>query len=466
MRRDPVGILLAALVAAHLIALLAFDTFASQDGPSHAYNAHVLLNLDSAPYTTIYTSHWTPVPNWLGTALLVASGALMGVGFGEKLLLALCLILFTAGVRRRCMRPDGTTPPAVLLAPLLAWGYPLHMGFYSFCLGLAVIPWGWDAAARRKPAALLAWAAVAYLAHIVALLALVLGAAAELIGAPRRDRVKGLLAITVASLPAALWVGSRPPGGAVRWAPDQLAEALFTLRPAAAYAGLGEWIAIAAAALLVVLVGLAVKQGGVRPLATAAAMLLLVLALPDGGAGHWFLTERLILIFWVALLPVAALATVPAWTAAIGTCIALSGLATTLPHHEAASLDLADVMFLAPRLEPAQSLILLDFTDANHRRIRPMLHAAGRLAAATGGVDLGNYEAQTDHFQTRLADRVVMPPHEALLADPASLDLPRFKSRLRYILLRGQPPTGFLRRLEQHYVATVPEGPVRLYERR
>lgn len=116
--------------------------FLTGDGPTHLYNAKVLLdhwqghNTDF--YSTYYTLNSNPEPNWLGHLLLAGLHSFLPAWLAEKFLLMGIVLLFAFGARFavRSVNPEqeGLT---VLFFPFL-FTDPFHMGFYNFCFSLGI----------------------------------------------------------------------------------------------------------------------------------------------------------------------------------------------------------------------------------------------------------------------------------------------------------------------------------------
>lgn len=464
MKRHGVDALLGVTAALTLLSVWGFEWFPTQDGPSHLYNAHVLLHLDEAPFAAVYESQWSLVPNLLGTAFLVLFGSFLPLAVAEKLLISVALVGFVAGFRMLVRGDRDFTPAVALLGPLLCFNYPLHMGFYSFALGLALVPWGWWAASTDRLWAAGAIAVVAWFAHLAACLLVMAGV---VVFAWRRAWV--LAPATALMVWYLVGFESSDP---VRLALGDLLERIVTLRAASAYNGVQEYVAMGAAAAMAVLAGTFGRSGDRRWLVLVAACLVLYLVLPDGSAGHWFLSERLSLAPWLALAPLAAGPVEPGRnqrTVLVGLCCALSlgSVAATVPHAERLNGELKSYHALQDRVAGGETLLPLDFNvDAERfERARPFLHAAGWYGINRMAIDAGNYEAHTSHFQTRLQKFVVMPDQNTLMSAPEAVDFARFRSRIRYVLTRNLPAAARLS-LEAHYVEIASDGVHALFERR
>ncbi|HKY32909.1 MAG TPA: hypothetical protein VJV23_10255, partial [Candidatus Polarisedimenticolia bacterium] len=89
-------------------------------------------------------------------------------------------------------------------------------------------------------------------------------------------------------------------------------------------------------------------------------------------------------------------------------------------HQRAAAAELAQYLALPP-LRAGSTVLALSF-EGRKGRVAPLLHAVSYAAIEAGAVDLGNYEAKTDHFQIRFKP-LPMPPHALIERAPARIDV-------------------------------------------
>ena len=459
LRERPVEVALAVLVALALVPVWAFTHFPSQDGPSHVYNAWVLLRLDdpSGPYGEVYTRHTALVPNLLGTLTLTALGRVLPLALAEKVLVSLCVVLGSLGVALLARGDEQRVPPVALLGPLFAYGYALHMGFYGYSLGAALVPLGWAIAWRhrngrgpRTPALIGLLGLIAWSAHLVAAAMLALGVLTIALGQRQR---RALVRLALPLLPTAalgVWyVAGLTSTIEDRWSAAELLGAWISLRGLVAYAGAQRLVASVTALLLLVALVHHLRRD--RPthastwLTLGALTALVYAVVPNGNERHWFLSERLSLFPWLALLPLVRLCRGARLQLALCALLTVLALATALPHHAGLDADLRAYRALAAHTRPGRTVLSLTFLDPHPdarpaARARPFLHAAGWLAVDRDLVDAGNYEARTDHFQTRLRPGIAFPDPVVLEVAPTRVDL------------RGYPTVDYLvtRDLDAH----------------
>lgn len=407
----------------------------------------------------------------LGTAVLWALGSLMPLRIAEKILLTLIVLGFVSGFTMLArLRREGRTPAVALVAPALVFGWPLFMGFYSFLLGLCCVVWGWWASARGRFALLAGLGVIAWLAHPLAVILVLLGGG--ILGGREglRDR-RRWAAIGPALALTALYALGFEGAESQRWGLGKLLETTLTLRAAAAYEGAQEWTALAIAAVLAAIAVFALRGDRARDfrrwLALAGGCLVLVLALPDGSSGHWFLSERLSLAPWLALVPLCAVATHR--MAAIGglTVLTAAHLALSVGPTLDAGRELGALQEVASPMSAGASFLTLDLDGAPAgSRVRPFLQGAAWTGVARSAISMGNYEAQTDHFQTRLKKHIAMPAHERLMKDPPEWDLVRFHGRIGWLVVIGTKGLDRLRvRIAHRYREVRHNGRFRLFER-
>ncbi len=129
------------LIVAHLLPILFFKYFPSQDGPAHLHNASVLREY-SFPEHSIFREYYllnkNLTPNWFTHLSLAGLMYIVPPLIAQKLLLSGYIILLPISIRYAlyAIRPD-----AVFLSFLafpFIYNYVLHMGFYNFSYSMAM----------------------------------------------------------------------------------------------------------------------------------------------------------------------------------------------------------------------------------------------------------------------------------------------------------------------------------------
>jgi hypothetical protein len=145
VRRDANRVLLFAVSGVLSIVLLLpmwwWPLVASQDGPSHLYNAAVINECLSGqgPSSTVYEVDWRPLPNWAGSLLAMVLLKILPLSIVPCVMLSItgvAPVLATLCLRRQIGRRCGFLW-AFALAGCLATGRTWVLGFESFCLGTA-----------------------------------------------------------------------------------------------------------------------------------------------------------------------------------------------------------------------------------------------------------------------------------------------------------------------------------------
>ncbi|MFT5430953.1 MAG: hypothetical protein ACI9OJ_001632 [Myxococcota bacterium] len=455
MHSVTIRLALIASVACGLAVVWANPVFPTQDGASHVYSAHVQSELaaENPTYTPIYEAHWDVVPNLLAAGVLRLLVPLTGGDTAEKLLISFGLLLFCFGLWMLCRRAD--QPSAVIIiGPALFLGLPLHMGFYSFSLGLALVPVAWALALRssahQATGAIVGWssalavvAVAAWFAHALAAMAVLVGSGALLLFRLRRGNRRAVRSTAAALAPAAtlliIYLVGRDGAGPVdRWSVGQLVETLVSLRALASFTGPQEYAAMALALTLTVIAVIGVRRNrAARPWFVVSGVFSLVfLAIPNGGDGFWFVSERLSLLPWLALLPAAAVVRNTLPQLAVYALLTSALLWPNVAPHAAINAGLDEYEAVTRNVDGA-TVLAIETTPNPGYRFRPYLHALSRVAARDRFVDGGHYEVHTDHFQLRLRRYVVMPNPDLVMSSPDRLDFARFVTRVPRVIVRG-----------------------------
>jgi hypothetical protein len=138
-RAEPIAFWLIATL--HLIPVWSHRYLPTQDGPSHVNNAQILKNFHDPEtgYDRIFEIRFDPLPN-LSSHLLLA--ALMYVApplVAEKLLVSLYVLGFAGGFRYFLGAFGPTTRPLSWASLLFVFNRCFWMGFYNYCLSLALV---------------------------------------------------------------------------------------------------------------------------------------------------------------------------------------------------------------------------------------------------------------------------------------------------------------------------------------
>jgi hypothetical protein len=453
-----------------------FRHFPSQDGPSHLHNAFALAHSDLAIFRQYYEIHlFQPAGNILPQLFLAGLVQAAGPVGGGKVFLTLNLALFFIALRYFLR---GITTQAGALAcfgALLAPYWFLYIGFWNFsystCILLLVA--GFCLRHRgqwtyRSLTVLALGGFAVYAAHVVSWVVCVAAAAVIELAPAVRHLDRRAIASSLKPVTCLL-----PPGFMVAWyltgsqaeltcaADPSFLERLRTLIAFTSHYSVSDSDRILARVIVLFLGGIVIaamtvvyRRGWLG--AGAAVCLLLtatcgamVLAGPDAIGQGCFIHRRVALYFWIFLFTGAAAAIagwspkVIRWLSGAACGIALVAFALRIPALAEWNSKLKALEEIGQYIPPESTALILNL-HLPWGTVNPYQHAIGVLTARRV-VDLGNYEAWTDHFPTRF--RSEMSPFP-LLGSPIDLEAvpPVFnverygrqsRGRVQYILFQG-----------------------------
>lgn len=439
-RGRAVGLAYLGVVALQLVLIWSFPHPPTQDGGIHLQNGRMLLRLAANDVVAATFFEHRLAPTAAGEWGIAALLSVLGPADAERVLVSLFLLSYAAAVAWAC-GPRGLG--AGLMALPLALGYPLHLGFYSFCfslVGFVVLLGWWLRSPQPTPPGIFGRAFVAGLtamAHPIsaASAGLVLTSASLWfhwratpggVGERLRRATLRTAPLAVAFLPAAafvVWVRTlQETQVAVGWPWGQRLSALLTLDVVSAIDARELLVSVA---LFVLLAGGMVAvvaerrrrreaPGSTALLLGCGPLLVLYLVAPNsyvtatgGTAGGWILHRLMLLlalsvILWLAAQPLGPIAR--RWLPLLATIVALSQLglhaASWTRIHDL--LREVDTARQAIRDDGVYLALVLDRRGVPSRRVsgkvRVFEHVAARLAAETSRIDLGNFAATTTLF--------------------------------------------------------------------
>lgn len=489
------------LALVYLIPIWAVDYLPTTDGPAHTYNAWVLRQVGSGGHPWLdryYEVDARPLPNWLGHAVLAGLMGAVPPRTAEKLLVSGYILLFLAGARYLAASVDPARGWLAFLAFPLAYNQLFQMGFYNFCLGLALFLFAVGLWWRRRDAPgpglalqLNALLFLTWFAHLVAhVLALTALGVLWLMTLRRDGRFRGRrhlahLAILAPQLVLPLWYLSSQTGE-VTWIPREAAVLwryllgmgpVFSLHSGALR--IGTILAVAFLILLALtLRGRLAHRQGERRLAwreedaflvLIGLLIVLFFAAPEGGAGGSLLKHRIALLPPLLLLPWL----VPQLgrrgrAVAIGflTALALAHAGFLLHWYRGADRQIRELVAGASDIPSGVRTLPLLF-DRNATGWPGVLgHAFSHVAVEKGLLDWDNYEAASGLFPVRYRPGVRPPDSWTIETRPADLDLGAWRDEIDAVYCwKMQPGSDIARRIERHYVLVAERGPARVYAR-
>jgi hypothetical protein len=394
------------------------------DGPSHLYNAWLLLHFDDPGLGAGRLLHVNAfVPNWGGVGPLVPLLLFLPPAVAEKAFLSAIVALLVLASAALVARLGGDGVVAAASAGILAHGWLLAAGFTAFLaalgLGTAVCAGGvrlLEPAAERVPWARVVATGLAFgLLFFVHLAGAVLAAATWLLlyaarswtgPSPRRALALGAAPLApLAVLVAAHWArGRQHPIPPFRAGPGPGWGRLLDLGTGAywqAYSPLDRSIGVALALLtLGLIVARATHHGRSGPGARWLALggvgaLVAYLVVPWAAAGGAFLTDRLVPLVFLLPLAWATSHGLPA-RALFRTALAVL-LVGALAHRTAQYRYWGSVTSSVVRLNrdlPERRVLVQPPLPPLPMAVDPLVHVWGRVAIDRQAMALDNYEAR------------------------------------------------------------------------
>jgi hypothetical protein len=516
LRREDQSLFLALLLL-HLVPVWAFSFFPSQDGPVHVETANILRQYHAPErvlFRTFYTLNTEPEPNLLSHWLMAGLLFLFPPLVTEKLLVSLYVILFPVSVRYALKAIDSRARFLSVLAFPFVLSWLLHMGFFNFCLSVALyffVAGYWmrrrDGFSARSVLALATLMTMLYFAHVIGLaMALVMLAVLCLwlpLAGPGSARsfltragCTALAALPVVLLTARFLALSHdmirqpamPRERLWQWLRGM--ESLVSFRP-------GEFVLAAAvfwgfafgvAGALVARVRKRSLQIWDGLLVTAIVYGGLYFALPPGLLGGAYLGERLAVFPFFALIlwfgSQAPSSRPVRWTIQGATAVvAVSWLALHMGTYARLAQGFAEYRSIEDHVEPDKTLLPLRYGGYwAAPRVDVFLKTAGYVAASRNLVELVNHEGHKRHFP--IVFREGLNPYEELgnaETRPPCVDIPSYSAKsgvsvdyvlvwhLRPVELRQPCVQSVREQLASGYdliYTSEPRGLARLYRRR
>lgn len=491
-------------IGAQLFPVWFWTYFPSLDGPSHLYNASILLNYSKVPlYQQYYRITYDTPGNVLTQLVLSSLLTVFTPLVAEKVFLSLYLVSFPLAFRQLIRALGGDAPSFSFFAIVASYNHFLHLGFWNFCAAIplalstlaCVIKGKAQTLKGGRFAALLLLALATYLCHPVAWAMTVLAAAWllawELSVPPVRagsslwSLCERLLTMSAVVLPGILYLlSTRVPGRLAfpRFSLSRAARSLYQLGFLNSY---GETDRSLRGALLVSVAALIVFGAltcGIRRLLNPMLGLSLICVPlvafgPDGFGTLSLIRDRVGIFAFLFLC--AGLATIespkkvaPAILAVFLSALSIAGIWRREPIYKYWNARLAEYAAIASRIEANSIVLSLNRLEPETHSI-PTKHAVGNWTPKPF-IDLTNFEARDVIFPVRF--RNMLSPQMNVWA-PLNVYLDRLSSehfQLDYILFNAEPAqlmraeeleksSGILKQFTLDYAS--PEGHLRLYRR-
>jgi hypothetical protein len=425
------------VVALYLLPVWAFPYLPTQDGPAHLANAIILKDygLPGTRYHEFFELRREPLPNWTSQMLLAGLLHVLPALAAEKVLASLYVVAYAGSFRYFlgvCGRAVG--PPA-MAGLLFVYNHCFVMGFYNYCLSLALY-WATVGYALRRREGFSPGSGIVlsllltftYFTHLLGWL-LVLVSVSWLLITSSIQCTRSLAWVAWAALPSitlAAWYVSREKNtltGVLTMlsASGFLSNAMpdLTVISQQLFAGGGDWGGAIGSLVAIYLLALAGASFCVpqrppspapEPLRWPVATLALALGtgylvLPnDLGPLGGVLKPRLLV-----LVPPLLLASLPALSAprlrlglTVGLYLLLRlNLATVMSHFAAGNQEIRQFTAALDVVGRNRMLCLLTPVSRPGQPVNPLRHAAHYYCLGTGNICLNNYQARERYFPVR-----------------------------------------------------------------
>jgi hypothetical protein len=447
------NLLLLVLILAHLFPIWVFQYFPSQDGPTHIENANIIFdyfNPDRAIFREYYILNKNLEPTWLGHLVLAGLMYIMPIFIVEKVFLSGYIILLPLSIRYalRAIHHDSGFL-ALLMFPFI-YNYPLHMGFYPFSYSLPVFFFSmgyWmrcsEQLALRKTVKLAFLSLLLYFCHIVSLVMAYVGMTIlalwfVLFDSIQDKRVlpfnfqrlwrafrKRIIPLILAFSPTIILIviflsrqGVESPEAGIRrsfyWLFKDLLqiESLVSFQREESLCSVGLSMLFVAVFFYLAASRIWHKQSDRWDglLAVVLGYVLIYLFVPNAMSGGFFITDRLNLYPFFALvlwfgIP-SYLKSVKWGIMLVAIVITLASLGLRVSKYSELNDYLSEYLSGMHLIQPNTTLLPLAFDSRGHApdgkllslKVRPFLHASGHIAAQKHIVEFTNYEAGAFDF--------------------------------------------------------------------
>ena len=409
-------LLLAALVAIHLVPIWTLTYLPSQDGPAHLAVANILREYgepDGQAFRQYFVLESGAITNWFVYLLLAYGLGFLPLALAEKVFLSAYVILFSASALYAVRAVEPRNGFLALLAVPFTFNYLLGMGFYNFCFSLVAFFFALGYWLRHRDrlswlrgsvlALLVLWV---YLCHVVSVGTLL--AAIGTLALWESRSVRRWLPTALALVPTLVLMLVFVNEMDTKTASIPLAEKLgrlARLEALASYDPRTRYVAWTAAALFGGLAVWALLRARREWLAVFLVFVALLLVMPTNVGVGGFLDQRLMLFPFFAVILWLAASEPPAWLrrgiriAAVGLSLTLLGLLWN--RWRVIDGYLAEYLSVEEQLPEGSTLLSLSYShfgtakDGSELsyRVQPFVHAVSHVTAAKPVVDLRLYSA-------------------------------------------------------------------------
>jgi len=431
-------------LVAHLLPLWAVKYFLTTDGPSHVYNAKVLLDFFTSHnvdfYQTYYAVNAVPNPNWFSHLSLSFLQFFLPGFVAEKVFLSVYVILFVFAIRKLVAHVNKENLFLSWIGFPFIYNYVLQLGFYNslFSMVLMLLTiYVWVVVAEKSKMKILMLTTLftlLYFTHLVGLsfaiffIALIIPFQQNWhqsgISSLLSDLAKKYAGLAATAFPAfilAIYYFNNMGTGSLP-SPDstkKLYHDFLELSSLFCMVGREKPFLIATSIGFGILVLYAFYcRISKRKISQADGFFLCFIAgliiyfnQPGGMAGGFLLKQRLQIIPFIILLPWLATAHYPnwmkKWVCIFFSIASLILIGIRLPHHVSASKAVEEIVSAEAFIKNKSTILPLSFSfngktvegEYIANKVWLFAHAADYLGCGNKAfIMLGNYEANTPYF--------------------------------------------------------------------
>jgi len=489
------------MVLLYILPIWVFKYFPSQDGPCHIYNSFIMRHYNDPDYVfnQFYEVRKSPIPNWASHFTMMLLMYIVPPPTAERLLLTGYIILMAASILYLLNASGkGRTPLAFIGLPFI-YNYLFLMGFYNFCLSVALLIfsvgywWKHFYSFSLKNAAILSLLLVLlYFCHLVPLvLALFSIAVISVLSLPSRFRVwKQFILSLLCMLPSIglsiFYLKTRGMAqNAAAWTLKQH-WLYFVRNESLAYYSqsqilLGKIVTGAFAALFFYTFvrdrfftkkwhfKLRVQRRDFF-LLLCAAFFVIYLKSPAGMSGGGFIKTRLAYMPFLIIIPWLSWDMPKIARGIVGTALVLLSAAYITHasyYHKILSDDMKIYTSGYDAIEKNKVVLPLAFNRVGKGwRIGMFLHSVGHYGYKTGCIELDNYEATTSYFPTYFKPDLHRPLLSTIESKPAEIDFAEYAADIDYVITWAlEDESEVEARILEHYNLVKRNGNLKIFGR-
>ncbi len=420
-----------------LIPIWSGKYFLTSDGPSHLYNAQVLLDLISGNSTEFYSQFYEfnseLEPNWFSHAVLIVLLKIFPAFLAEKILLSFFVLGFAFGIRKLLLTLNPKAEWLALFGLALVYHKTLMMGFYNCSFSFVIFFYffaywlknrGDDS--FKKWLIISVYLILLFFTHPMGLMLAIICPSAILSVDifTKKKRAKNLIKFVLSALPSLLLLLLFLSRAKEKTLPlEETSKTLYHKLIEADFIYLlnhqERWIAAVISGLfgIALICGIISRIKVKRIHMIDAILLIIVFAIityfisPAALAGGGFFTERfqfiifLMFLFWLTSSEISRVT-----KSILGSLIFVLGstlVISRIPYHYQASLAVEEYVSVAEYIEDESVVLPISF---NHKGLKKnseqhlvnhfwmFVHAGEYLGTKKRIVTLTNYEANTGYF--------------------------------------------------------------------